>query len=473
MKDSDIFGLGLRASSYAISPENRLNCYYEIRKDSQGGRMIIRGTPGTVLQWTLPAGPIRGWIVIGETLYVVAAQFLYSVTTAGSIAKVATLPTNSGRVSMADTYTQIGIVDGTGGYIYTIATATLTTITDVHFPNGATTICTLSSRFIVEKPNTREFYMSAILDGTNWTYISLAIFATKEQYSDLMVAVDAFNGVLILWGSRSIEFWQDVGASPQPFAKISGTTQTYGLAAKYSRAAVNNQLLFLGQGIQGGFAVFSTTGYKPERVSTPDIEDYLATLALSYTLTDAVALSYSVNGHDMYQLTFPMANVTLLYAADTGIWSRAQTGIVPARHFADTSVKFNNKTLVSDTTTGNIYVMSTLAYSDNGQAILRQVSTKSLRAGGNEFSISELQLTMDTGVMPQGSDYHISLEVSRDGGRTFGSPRPRTLGYVGQYRTPRVKWDRLGAARDFVLRFSMSDPVPFVVAGASLATSAG
>ena len=471
MKEITLFGTGLRASSYAISPENRLNCYYEARSGDAGPRLIVRGTPGTTVTWTLPTGPIRGWIVVGDILYAVAAEFLFSITTAGVITKVATLPTSSGRVSMADSYAQIGIVDGTGGYVYVVATATLTTITDGNFPNGATTITCLDSRFIVEKPGTRENYASALLDGLTWTYISLPRYGTQEQYSDLLTAVDAFNGVLILWGAKSIEFWQDAGTSPYPFAKIQGTTQTYGLAAKYSRAAINNDLIFLGAGIQGGYTVFSINGYQPKRVSTPDVEDYISTLAQAGIITDAVALSYSVNGHDMYQLTFPTANVSLLYAPDTGVWSRAQTGIAPGRHFADTSVKFNGMTLVSDPTTGAIYQMTPLAYNDHGLPIVRQVATKSLRNSGAEFAITELQLLMDTGVMPQGSDYHIMLEVSRDGGRTFGSPRPRTMGFVGQYRTPRVKWDRLGSARDFVLRFTMADPVPFVIAGGSVETT--
>jgi hypothetical protein len=472
MKDITIFGTGLNSTSFAISPEDRLNCYYEVRQGPEGTRYIVQGTPGSQILWTLPTGPVRGWRVVGTVLYVVVTGFLFTVSQTGTMVKVGALSTTSGVVSMADTYTQLGIVDGTAGYAYNIASATLTVITDGNFPNGATTITVLSSRFIVEKPNTREFYCSAILDGLTWTYISLPIFGTKEQYSDLLSAVDAFNGVLILWGTASIEFWQDAGTSPQPFSLIQGATRTYGLAAKASRAAVNNELLFLGVGIQGGYTIFSTSGYDPKRVSTPDVEALLAQLAISFTLADAVAMTYSVNGHDMYQLTFPTANITLLYAVDTRLWSYTQTGMVKGRHFGQTSVKFAGLTLFCDSTTGNIYQMSTLAYSDAGQPIVRQITSRSIRNGGNEFAITELQLLMDTGVMPQGSDYHISLEVSRDGGRTFGSPRPRTMGYVGQYRTPRVKWDRMGSARDFVLRLTMADPVPFVIAGESIETTA-
>ncbi len=469
MKDYALFGSGLHASSYAIAPENRVNCYYEVRKDD--GRIIVRGTPGSTLQWEVPNSPIRGWIVVNEVLYVVAGGALFSVSITGVVTRLASIGTSTGRVGMADNYAQICIVDGSAGYIFTIATTTMTTIIDAHFPNGATTVCCISSRFIVEKPNTREFYMSNALDGMNWTYISLPIYATKEQYSDPLSMVSALNGVLILWGTKSMEFWQDVGTSPNPFQKVQGATQYYGLSAKYSVVTINNEVIFLGQGPQGGFEIFAVSGYTPKRISTSDVEDILASLAVNHPLTDAVALTYSVNGHDFYQITFVAANTTLLYSIDTGIWSKVQTGNVPARHYADTSIRFNNQILLSDSSTGNIYLLSSLAYTDNGIAIFRQVVSREVRNSGAEFAVTELELQMDTGEVPLSANFHIGMAVSRDGGRAFGSPRARTIGLLGQYRTPRVKWDRMGSARKFVFRFTMTDPVPFVIASEAIETT--
>ncbi len=469
MKDFPLFGSGLHASSYAIAPDNRVNCYYEVRKDD--GRIIVRGTPGSALQWEIPNSPIRGWIVVNEILYVVAGGALFSVSIVGVITRLASIGTSTGRVGLADNFAQICIVDGAAGYCFTIATAAMVTITDAHFPNGATTVCCISSRFIVEQPNSRTFYMSAALDGLNWSFLSLGIFATKEQYSDQLSAVYNLNGVLILWGTKSIEFWQDIGTSPNPFGKIPGATQYYGLAAKYSIATINSEVIFLGQGPQGGFEIFTVSGYQPKRISTTDVEDLLAALAVSNPLTDAVALTYSVNGHDFYQITFVAANTTLLYSIDTGIWSRVQTGNLPARHYADTSIRFNNQILLSDSSTGRIYLLSGLMCSDAGVSIYRQVVSREIRNNGAEFSIVELELQMDTGTVPLSAGFNIGMEVSKDGGRVFSSPRSRTVGLLGQYRTPRVKWDRMGSGRKFVFRFTMNDPIPFVIAAESIETT--
>ena len=471
MKQVNLFGTGLKANSLAVAAENRLNCIYEVRQEPGGSKIIVRGTPGSYKVYTVPVVGIRGLYVVGNILYVVAASNLYSVTVSGVVTYLGALTTSTGRVSMSDNYVQLIIVDGTAGWILTISTGVLTQITDVNFPNGATTVTFLSGRFIAEKPLTRTYYVSNALDGTNWTTFSASVFANKEQYSDLLSAVDSFNGNLVLFGLGSIEFWQDNGTSPNPFGKVLGATQTYGLYAKFSRVIIDNTLFFLGIGLQGGLTVFGITSYVPQRVSTSDVEDLINTLALTTVMSDAVAMSYAVDGHDIYQITFPTANLTLIYDTSNGEWSRAQTGATTGRHYANIGAKFNTQTVFSDSTTGAIYTLSPASYSDSGATIVHQVTSKHMRNGGDEFAVTCLQLVMDTGQVPQSADYHITMEVSRDGGRTFGSPRPRTVGLVGQYKTPNVKWDRLGSALDFVFRFTLTDPIPFVITDAEWETS--
>jgi hypothetical protein len=57
------------------------------------------------------------------------------------------------------------------------------------------------------------------------------------------------------------------------------------------------------------------------------------------------------------------------------------------------------------------------------------------------------------------------LQVSRDGGRTFGAEKWVSIGKVGQYLSPRAIWRRLGSARDFVFQFTLTDPVKFTLIG--------
>ena len=473
MKKTDIFDMGFYSGEPSIAIESRVNCLYAIRKGVSDSKMVIKCAPGSKIFTTLPDnGPIRGMHVVGDTLYVVADVNLWAITSSGVCTKLATLPRLPNLVGMADNYIQLLIVDGSGGYVYDlIGTTGLRTIYDQNFPNGARTCTFLSSRFIVEKPTTREFYVSELLDGLSWTVANLPIYATKEQASDLLVAVENLSGMLILWGHNTTEFWQDAGLTPNPFQRITGATQSFGVSAVDSRVQLNGATYFLGSVAQGGLAVYMTGGGTPVRVSTDDVDDYISDMAMTSTVIDAVGLTYRAEGHDIYQLTFPSANRTLLFDSSSLAWSIGQTGLQEGRHFAHVGTNFNASTLFGDSNSPNIYAFSTDLHTEIGQPRIRQVTSKHLRHNGDEFSINEVALIMDTGAVPQSADYHIMLEVSRDGGRIFGSPRNRTIGMVGQYRTPRVKWDRLGSARDFVLRFTLVDPVPFNIAGVEIDVS--
>jgi hypothetical protein len=61
----------------------------------------------------------------------------------------------------------------------------------------------------------------------------------------------------------------------------------------------------------------------------------------------------------------------------------------------------------------------------------------------------------------------VSLRISRDGGRTFGNERKVPLGKVGEYYS-RVMLRRLGSARDFVVKITLTDSVRFVLASGSV-----
>ncbi len=458
MRPIPLFGSGIKSLSSSITAQRRVNCFYDIRVDEDKTKVAIRGTPASVLSYTLPDAPIRGWRVVGNFLYVVAGSTIYQVFADNSFTALGTIPSSGQYVTMTDNSIQLGIVDGARGYYLTLPSGAPTLISDSNFPNGCTTIDTLDSRSIVEVPTSRTFYVSSQLDLTTWSPV---IFGTKENASDNLVAVDVLNGVLILWGSQNMEFWQDVGSAPNPYQRINGASQTWGLAAKYSRAALNNTKIFLGQNPQGGVQVLMLNGYTPVRVSKSDVENIISSFVI---YSDAIGLTYMVDGHPMYQLTFPTANRSFLYDASTQMWFETQSGVGDyARHFANLGIVFNAKNYVSDTSTGNVYRLSTQAYTDAGAPIKRVITSRHVRMGGSEFGISELALEMATGVgLPtgQGSNPQIMLRISKDGGSTFGPERWKAMGVGGQYKK-RLVWDRLGSAKDFVFQFTLTDPVPF------------
>ena len=330
------------------------------------------------------------------------------------------------------------------------------------FPIGCRTCTFVGGYFIAEQPGTQQFYVSNSYDGTTWNALA---FASASQYPDTLQAVDYLTGNLILFSQLHIEFWQNVGSVPEPFAPILAATTEYGLAAIWSRAHLANSIFFLAQNPQGAVQVAVVHGYQVEVVSTPDL-DYI--MSQFTNVSDAVAMGYQVDNHAMYQLTFPTDNRTFLFDMSSGIWSEMQTGVTSGyaqRHIGNFCEQFAGQTYVTDYSNGNLYNFSQSAYTDNGTPILRQLTTRHGSTNFNTFAIDELYFDMETGVgleTGQGSDPQIMIACSKDNGRTYSTDRFVSLGAVGQYLT-RVITRQWGSARDFVFRIQMTDPVKFVL----------
>ena len=71
--------------------------------------------------------------------------------------------------------------------------------------------------------------------------------------------------------------------------------------------------------------------------------------------------------------------------------------------------------------------------------------------------------------MTTGQGGNVTLEMSNDGGATFGPKLLRALGAIGRVMQ-RVRWLNLGTAYNRVFRIRCSDDVPFAVHSATLDT---
>ena len=58
------------------------------------------------------------------------------------------------------------------------------------------------------------------------------------------------------------------------------------------------------------------------------------------------------------------------------------------------------------------------------------------------------------------------LQVSRDGGYTYGNEMWTSFGQAGEY-LKRAEWRRLGVSRNYVFKFRITDPVKVVMMSAA------
>lgn len=421
----------------------------------------LRGTPGYINFATAGGGPIRNGIAsTSGRCFVVSGEDFIEINTDGTTTShSAKLNSQVNRVSISENNSkQIIVVDGTEGWIFAQDTNTWTQITDGDFPGGAI-VSYQDGYFLITKPNTQQFYISAIEDGFSWGALD---FTSVESSPDNLVCVMSDNGNVWLFGNRSVEVYQNTGNAAFPFERIPGAILQTGCVNGFTVAKFDNSVCWLGTDEQGDSVVWIADGYQAKRISTMAIEKRINEVD---NFTDAYAWSYHEQGHIFYCLQLKGLDTTLVFDGSTNQWhERMFKNTVTNKmelHRASCFMFFNGKGLIGDRESGEIYELSLSYESDNGDAQIRERICPHIQAEKKMLTYASFELDMEVGVglvTGQGSNPKIMLQYSNDGGKTYGSELWRDMGKIGEYGT-RVVWRQLGQARDRVFKVRISDPV--------------
>lgn len=472
-------GPAYQSTSYMQDDERCVNFFPEQGESPNApAPWVLLPTPGYETLYTPSQAPGRGsfsengrvWFVAGFALY----EFFEATNTAilrGSVQADANPVTFSSNGAAGH---QLFITSGDVGYLLD----TITNALSIVLPSGATMGDYLDGYFLCLDATTSTWRISNLLDGLTW---NPAAIAQRTAGSDRWVALCVCNRLIYLLGEQTSEVWYNAGNFPFPFAPIQEAFMEQGCSAPWSVAVLESDsvgsVLWVTGNSQGGGTIVRTQGYTPGRVSTHAIEAQIHTYA---DASDAIAWGYQEGGHPCYVLTFPTGDQTWVYDGRTGLWHEraywnTATGLYQkarALWFAATSTQ----NLALDIETGSIYAMSTsLAFDVDGSLIRRMRQPPRLSINQKRFTVNSLQVVMDVGQglsVGQGSDPVCMLKSSRDAGRTWGHERWTTAGKIGAYST-RVRWTRLGQARNRVDQFVMTDPVPYRLCGAEIDLTVG
>ena len=453
-----MFGLGIQSKSANVTAQRRLNMYYEVSVQEDKAKIKAYGTPGTSLFTTLGDTPCRALYEFGDFLYAVHRGTFWQINNSGVKVAKGAIGTTTGKISISDNGTQIMFVDGAKGYIYNTLTDVFTQITDPDFPNNPNTVTFLARVFVVSFSNTGRFYISAIDDGLAWNALD---FANAESNPDYLVNIYNNNGQLVLFGQKTSEFWGVTGGE-FPFANIQGTAIDFGLASRFSVTKFGNGVMFLARSSAGEVKVMYLQGFQVKDITGHELSNVINSYA---NLDAATAFYYEMDGHQFYELN--VGGFTWLYDGSTQGWSQLKS-FGATRHLAESHTQYLFRSMVSHYSNGDIYRLDKNVYSDNGMEIEREIVGRHIFDNMKNVFISEFQLDMETGVglnAGQGSDPQIMLQISKDGGHTFGNERWLSFGKIGQYLT-RVIWRQLGTGYDFVFKIRVTDPVKVVIIGA-------
>jgi hypothetical protein len=189
-------------------------------------------------------------------------------------------------------------------------------------------------------------------------------------------------------------------------------------------------------------------------------------LAKSTDLSQARLWTYQVDGHEFIGINAPGLETTIVYDVAMQQWHERAEWV--NGHWAPwraTCVCFVNGGQYVGDADGNLYRIDQAAFTYGDDPIVRERTWPHLISPSMQpitFRMLELACTTGAGGM-------VTLELSSNGGYTFGPKLSRSLGAVGQWMQ-KIRWPMLGTAHDRVFRIRCSDPVPFNIHAAMLET---
>lgn len=463
------------AQSSIADGQDCVNWYTEPRQ-VVGGKSAVNlyPTPGVEARVTAPEVPGRAFYHLGGRAFAVIGDTFYEATSASD--GVLTL-VERGSVAVdhnpamicggGDGSGQLFITSGDVGYCYDLTSNTLT----IERPSGNTMCAWLDGYFLVLDAATSTFYVSALLDATTWDPLD---YAQRNTAADNWVAMVVPQSSREIWllGEETSEIWDGSGAQPFPWVPVPNALIAYGCAAPFSARDVDGAMIWVAQNRNGRGSVVAVNASGSQAVSSTAMSWAIHNYD---TVEDAIASSYAAAGHVFYLLTFPTEGVTWCLDLTTREWARRGTWVSeenawvawrPTHH-----VFAWGRHLALDSETGTVYEVSeSYGYDVDARPIRRLRRTPSVWNSHDPITVDCVEVFLEAGLgasTGRGVNPTMTMRLSKDGGKTWGSERTRSAGAIGQYDT-RLRWWRCGTAEDLVGEFVVTDPVPFRVIGASL-----
>ena len=438
---------------------------------------VYGSTPQVYTVSSVSSGVVTGLTVYSQGSYTTQPINNVSTTTSGSgTGLTLTLTFGTGTGGTGSYKVSPSQTEATSETMYALNFSVLPS-SDGAF-SGADVVDIVDNYFVYNNPNTQQWAASNILSP-----ITPALsYGNKDGAPDNLVSIIVDHREVYLMGEDSSEVWVDAGTFPFPFQRIPGTSTQHGIVAKFSVARLGNSFAYLSRNIRGQSQVMLMEGYIPKRISTHAVENTL----VNQPVSDAVAFTYQLEGHEVYVISFPTLDITWAYDITTDMWHKwlwCDNTNTYHRCRANCVAVFQNMVLVGDWQNGQIYELDPNNFTDNGQNVRRLRRAPHLVTDLQRQYFEEFQIQFQPGVGTTGVSMPVDtkstttypqamLRWSNDGGSTWSREYWVTIGQEGKYKN-RAIWRRMGWARDRVYEVVVTDPVNAVIISANLKASEG
>ena len=438
--------------SKPTSPARIVNCFAEQLPPDAKTPAYLSRSYGIKAWTTVGDGPIVAMHAAIGKLYVVSGSTLYEVNSSGAATSLGSVGADNG-VDIDANVTTVVVVNTPDAYYYDTSTATFAQITDTDFTSrGAGDVEFVDNFLLFREPDSGRFFGSDVSDATSYDALN---FATAEGGIDELVGMKADHRQVLLFGTDSLEMWENTGASGFPFERSINGYIEQGCLNGRTVAKLDHSVYWLAS----DGTVRRLEGLTPVRVSTHAIEQSIGQAVIS----TGNAFTYTQDGHFFYVLRF--SDRCLVFDIVTNLWhersSYSYSTWRPQNH-----AYFANKHLVGDSETNKIGYLDPETYDEWGDLHRMEWTYQPIYAEGIRAFHDRFEMLFEAGVgltTGQGADPEVMLDYSDDGGRTFTSLPNEKLGKVGEY-SHRTKWHGLGSARQRVYRGAISDPVKVALA---------
>lgn len=411
-----------------------VNMFIEESPTEKSG-FVLQSRPGLEdrgqnMGTTAVRGLFRRDLVLGTSLFAVSDNVLLrDGGFAGFI-------DGDGPVSMA----------GYGNFLFVAAGGKLwgyngSAVTAIAFPDNAqvSRILIAGSRLVAIRKDTGQFYWTQPLGTT----IDALDFATAENQPDRLLDMLFINGILLLFGSETVEYWPLGSDADLPFQVLQGQVIQKGIRAT-------------GCAVQIGSTFAWVTN--ENRVCLANEETVISNNGLQERIEKSASVSlwtFVLGGNEYIALR--LDDETQIYNVQSKRWQEMRS------HGYDNWVP----QCYADDVFGSAYDGRTMRWSDDWLD-LGGVLERRIRAGmvidSGGTTISNVIARTNVGQTPYLSgDYEeptIEMRMSRDNGHNWLDWRERGLGKRGQFRKE-VVWRSCGMASrpSLLMEFRCTDPV--------------
>jgi hypothetical protein len=430
---------------------------------------ILRAAPGTRSFSTLGGPFLRAMARVEGKLYAVAAGALWRIEENGAATYLVAIADDESTSMVGHRSAVVIAANGTYNHYSTSLTqpgsGRLSSVGSVAF---------LDQYTILSQRDGREIEWTEVGDPTDRNAL---YFRTAEARDDKIIRIIAVGSALMVLKQHSVETWYNTGLSgASAFRRVDGGVQDKGLKAFNLVCKTPDGVFYVNE---DNVAMHSARG----PVSPPNVVNALE------AGTPTHCLYFEDRGAQMHAIRFS-DRPAWVWDAATGRWHERSSG--PAHKPWDVicAEKAYGHWHLGDRN-GRIYRLGTTPVDATG-AMRRTIVSAPLYMEGQLFSIPELELLGEFGrysvaetapnwlTNPYGEPledadgYYITsevqedvttlkrpgrlwLRVSKDGGHTFGLPKLRDIGKVGQYGA-RCRFTAMGQFRNFVAEVNLTDP---------------